>query len=1383
MRYLPSQTPPLKLSSCLILLACAALLTLASDVKAQNEVTGAFEGEVRESIPNGLYQPLPDVEVKFINVNTGVTASDTTDKAGRFYKGLLPPGDYKIEIETRDPDLILLEAPSLQKLFVMRPYSVIPVPITLIRRSATATAQPTPVASAPADTERGDERKTSAEINRTDARRGGIFDEKEVSTLPLGAITLTRSFDELALFLPGVALPPQTQGSISGPGVGQGVGSSGQFSINGIRSRANNFTVDGSDNNDEDIGVRRQGFFSLVPQPVETVQEYQVISLLAPAQYGRNIGGQVNAVSKRGTSGTHGAIFGLINSSQLNAREFFDSANGNGITPLTSGPRFNLPVILNFFQQAPGGVRFPLNVQNQSGGKDALTLGQGGFVLGGPLDEAQGLDKPHHWFYFFSAEGQVLNASKEVNFNVPTLEQRGLFGTGATGFTQDPFTGRTFTQFGSTNLLDIYPLNSNGNAVFSLFPFPNNPQGVYGANTFTQSLPASAQGRILSGRFDGDFSLGGKQQSVAARYNFTQDWRDIPAAGGAIFATIRPRIRTQNFSTYLNSEVSNAVLNQLRLSYGRTRLNFEDVRDPAVGRGGPFGVPNSSILSSLQTGQLLRPLRPLREFIPNAPNDRPPFLTTLPQFVLSGNLIETSASPLNNTACAGRPAPCAVLFSTSNPFGTTRDNYSPTTGQDAIPGLGAIGQVIIGGFSPLGVDVFNFPQRRVNNTYQLADMLTYRTGRHQFAFGADVRRSELNSELPRNSRPLVTFFGGLARLPQGQLFLQSGTRVNDVTAVTPPGTALPNGQRLSFINPIDLAAAAAPTGLFQTINRTDTYINLRYYQLNFFAQDDYRINSHLSLSYGLRYEYNTPARELNRRIENTFNASELALLPGFRNFIDGRTSIYEPDRTDFAPRVGVAYARRLFGEQETIFRAGFGLYYDQILGAVVSQSRNVFPNTLTLNFAGSCGFGSQLRRCEGLRTEGDFPNGSLPFSTLNPNQYQLGGGGLPLVSSGTINTLNPDINLATLINNIQTAFPSPFGLTLPARRLKMPMAEHYSFTVEQPLGPDTVVSVAYVGTQGHRLLRFTTPNLGPNIISIAEAFRPCVSFNSATNICNNPREPFLFGQTYAPGVSLNSNGTFADNGRPVPGVGAVNIFETSANSNYHSLQLQARGRLLRSVQYQAAYTFSRAIDDVSDVFDLAGASSLPQNSFDLGQERGLANFDVRHRFTYNFVLDLPAFNNLGALGHGLFGGWQLASTGQMQTGQPFTVNSLFDVNLDGNLTDRPNTTNGITVTGDRRQPLRLTVEPTSLLAPIGQNGAVGRNTFRAGGILLLNLAAVKNFPVTEKQTLIFRAEVFNLTNRANFGIPIRFLEADHFGEATDTVTPGRRIQFVLKYQF
>ena len=86
-------------------------------------------------------------------------------------------------------------------------------------------------------------------------------------------------------------------------------------------------------------------------------------------------------------------------------------------------------------------------------------------------------------------------------------------------------------------------------------------------------------------------------------------------------------------------------------------------------------------------------------------------------------------------------------------------------------------------------------------------------------------------------------------------------------------------------------------------------------------------------------------------------------------------------------------------------------------------------------------------------------------------------------------------------------------------------------------------------------------------------------------------------------------------------------------------------------------------------------------------------------------------------------------------------------------------------------------------APLGQDGRVGRNTFRAGSYLDTNLAIVKTFRARESRSLVFRTEIFNLIDRANFGVPVRHLEAPGFGRATSTLTPGRRIQFHLKFSF
>lgn len=1290
----------------LVVVLIASLIIIAPGSHAQDTVTGAFEGTVSNSLTG---ERVPGAAVEIILREKNLTINKRSDARGRFYQGLLEPGIYLIRVsaagyQTREV---------IQRLFVSRTGEVVPVPVTLdpvsaaapppsssAATSTTATgttpaATPTPATAATtaltaADTD------IRARTSGTDASRGGSFTEEELVSLPLGATTITRSFDQLTLLLPGVAAAPQTLGGVPGPGVGSGVGTSGQFAVNGLRSRANNFTVDGSDNNDEDIGVRRQGFFALVPQSIESIREYQVITALAPAQFGRNIGAQVNAVSKSGTNDLHGTAYGFFNASQLNSRNPFDTLAANTTTPVRAASGQQVILAPNFVFDdrtlnfaAVGGT--PLTTRFNSGDEDSLTYAAGGFVLGGPVV----CDRT---FFFLSFERQSLNAVQEQSFAVPVIEQRGAFNTGASGIFSDPFTNQaTFAN----------PTTRDGAAIFSLYPFPNNPGGVYGRNTFTNTLPSDARGTILSGKIDDNFRFRDRQQTITGRYNFTQDFRTIPATGEALFSTLRPRVRTQNLSLFYNSELSapdsaNLLFNQVRLSYGRTRLRFDEVRDTE------FQTPSSSSLNM-------------------------PFLLNAP---LLGNI--TLPNVVNNQ----------IVANTGNILLTPlRDaNGQQLSAQDQ---LGAVGQIKLAGFSPIGADVFNFPQRRINNTYQLADELTYRRGAHRFIFGVDTRRTELNSELPRNFRPLITFYGApeVSADTNGRLFF-----TND------------------FVRPIDLAASGAASGFFQTISSgNDATINLRYYQLNFYAQDDFRIRPNLALSFGLRYEYNTPPRETNRQVESSFNDPAISLVPGLARFIDGRERIFDADKNNFAPRVGIVYAPSFLGRgrSATTLRAGYGLFYDQILGAVVSQSRSTFPRFVTLNLAG--GIGNTL-----------FP--FLPLGLANPANNP------DLVQQGSLNLRSNTLTLAqqiALINQLASAngaLPSASGVevTLPARRLETPLAHHYSFSFEHQITSDLAFSAAYVGTKGRNLLRFTTPNLGSNAVLLP--FRFNVAFEGEASQLFVPN---FFGIAIPPGSRIAPTGStqLFTGGRPEPTVGGVSVFDSSARSRYDSLQLQFRGRLRRALQFQLAYTLSKTLDDVSDVFELAGASELPQNSL-TPDEYASANFDARHRFAYNLVYDVPELNTANRFVRAVFGGIQIAGLGRYSTGQPFTVNTYNDVNLDGNITDRLNTTSGIEITGDRRQPLRLTTtNTTSLLAPIGQDGAIGRNTFRAGSILELDMAISKTVRFSESKSLQFRTDVFNFPNRANFGIPQRILESPGFGQATNTVTPGRRIQFAVKFSF
>jgi hypothetical protein len=1254
---------------------------LSGTAKAQDTVTGAFEGKVFNKEDN---TPIPNVIVRFTNQDTNVVNSKRTDNDGKFYQGLLNPGIYIVEVTVKG----FKPFRAIQRLDATRQITVQPLPIPLEPETTVPTTTPspepgkspqptTPPVSQPTKEE---EKGQSVLGGGNDARRYGFFNERQAANLPLGNSTITRTFDELALLLPGVADPPQTIGNGAGPGIGPGVGSAGQFSVNGLRSRANNFTVDGSDNNDEDIGVRRQGFFTLVPQPIESIKEYQIITLLAPAQFGRNIGAQVNAVSKSGGNNIHGSIYGFFNASQLNAPNFFDTRRANSTSQLRASG--NKPVLLN------GG---PLNVTFDSGNEDSFSFGQAGFAFGGPLARDR-------VFYFFSAEYQRQNANVEKSFAVPTVDERGIYRSGATGCTLTISAAGTCT-FTGAGLTPLFPTRTQGDAIFSLFPFPNNPGGVYGANTYTQTIRADAEGGIASGKIDSNFKIKERQQSFTARYNYTQSTQDVPSVDGALFSSVRPFVRTLNISTFLNSELSGPsastpIFNQLRLSYGRTRLNFNEMRDPNTLPSSIFG---------------------------NVP------------FLLNRRYIENVTLP--TCTGAGCTSPANVLYQTSAAFPTTEHR------------LGPIGQVRIAGFSPVGVDVFNFPQRRVNNTYQIADNVSMRVGSHSFVFGADIRKTELNSELPRNSRPLITF-NGVVRF-----------------------SALPQ------LSPVDLAAAGAPSGFFTTLARGDSSIGLRYYQLNFFAQDEWQLDPNLSISFGLRYEYNTVPSEKDNKIERTFNAPELNLVPDLRTFIGNRTRLFEPDRNNFAPRIGIAFSHNFFGNKTTTIRGGTGVYYDQILGSVVSQSRNVFPTFLTLNSASlplSC---LPNNTCPAL-----FPSVVRDLAMINPLTIRVLGN--LLVAPGTLNTVNANQNFNNLVtlfrdfpivNGIGPTGPGGFGFTLPAQDLETALSLQYHVTFEQELPGNMVMSAGYIGTEGQDLLRFTTPNVGPNVLLDPQILTTGAG-NCPFTVPAGGNEPVICGSVLTP--------PFGNVTRPRRTAGSVNFFVSTGISEYHALQLGLSGTFRNQFRHQFNYTLSKAEDDVSDVFDLAGAFALPQSSQTFAGEDGPSGFDARHRFSYSFVYDLPEFKDRSNAYRQLLGGWQIASTGRFRTGQPFTVNTIFDINLDGNLTDRLNNTNGITITGNRQQPLQLTTSNTfSLLGALGRDGSIGRNTFRAGNLLTFDVSVGKSFHIAENTSIKLRMDIFNLTDRANFGIPVRILEAAGFGRATDTVTPGRRVQFALKFVF
>jgi len=1236
--------------------------------KAQTQNTGAIQGRVFEA---GSLAPVPGAAVTVTHEDLGLERTTVTNADGIYFVGILPSGTYKItatrtgyENDTNPDNSIIrnflihitntekADQPPpivLRKASTTAPQPPVTPPVTPPTKPPVATTPPatTPPATTPSTNPPATTQESEAELltNTTNATRGQSFGEHQLLSLPLPGV---RTFDDLAFLAPGVAPPPLAIGKSVGPGIGSGVGTSGQFAVNGLRSRSNNFTIDGSNDNDEEVGVRRQGFTSLVPQSIESVQEFQITTLLPEPQYGRNMGAQVNAVSRSGGANFHGTVYGFLTKDSLRARDPFDFVQSGTKSNLVSNGQ---TVLLN-------GA--PLQVSNFAPKEPAYTRGQYGFVFGGPV-----ISRQTH--FFVSYEHQDIDASQTAHFAVPTVADRGIFQTGDKGFVR--------------NGVSLFPTTDIGDAFFSLFPFPNNPNGPYGGNTFTEVLPASADGSILSGKLDHNLRAFGRDHSLTGRYNFTDDNTILPVTGDALFSSLRALVRTQDLAFSLNSALSTEAANQFRFSWGRTSLGFQEVRDS-------FLIPSGKF--------------PLLPFLLNAPLVRNLTLPGLPPTFSSPSGVDSESS-----------------------LGVDKSGNAT--------GTGPIGQVIVSGYSPIGVDVFTFPQTRANNIFQYADTFIYNLRKHRFTAGVDIRRSQLNSSIDRNSRPLAVFsaaadIGTLVK--QGQLLTNTLANLGSI-----PGFYLGK----------DFVAAGAPTGFYQTLTTvSDPTIRLRFWQHDFFIADQIRLASNLTLTLGLRYELNTVPTEADRRIESTFSAPQIqefeniekkisvdGVFPGsgLETFLAGRSKIYKEDKNNFAPHI--AFAWDPFGNGKTSIRAGYGIYYDQILGAVVSQSRSVFPSFLPTNLAGFV---------QGLNTTNQF---SHPLAATNPQQFAI---------PGTLNTFNPSSSLASgpfspvinfYINSAAfTDFATGPAFVLPAANLQTPYAQHWGLTVEHQFGRDLLVSAAYVGTRGVHLLRASTPNLGLNTTPVVGQLVP------------NGSAPQFIGFNFPP----NQNGKTL---RPFPLLGSITIIDSDANSIYHALQLQSIKRFSHGLQFTAAYTWSHAIDEVSDIFDLEGAKALSQNSLDRRAERGSANFDVRHRFVFSAIWDLPSRKDSFFLD-----GWQLASIGSFQTGQPYSLLFCCDNNLDGNLTDR-----------------------------VGLNfsnpGSTPRNIFRAPGIQTVDLAINKRFKFGERQKLEFRTELFNLFNHENFGIPIHQLFFGNVGGSpalgqkhfVDTRVPMFTAQFALKYSF
>ncbi|HEY5443407.1 MAG TPA: hypothetical protein VIJ87_02840, partial [Pyrinomonadaceae bacterium] len=240
---------------------------------------------------------------------------------------------------------------------------------------------------------------------------------------------------------------------------------------------------------------------------------------------------------------------------------------------------------------------------------------------------------------------------------------------------------------------------------------------------------------------------------------------------------------------------------------------------------------------------------------------------------------------------------------------------------------------------------------------------------------------------------------------------------------------------------------------------------------------------------------------------------------------------------------------------------------------------------------------------------------------------------------------------------------------------------------------------------------------------------------------------------------------------PGTALGNITQVESTGNSSYNAMWLTATQRLSRNLQFNASYTWSKSLDYNS----FSSGGIVGQNSYDLRGDRGLSDFDARHRFVMSALYDLPFRGNQ------FIEGWQLSLIVQSQSGNPINiVTSNSAVNgLTGTL--RPDVTGPVAALGK--------VEgwfDTSVFTPVARFGSLGRNVVIGPTFNNTDFSISKNTRLSENFRLQFRAEFFDIFNHANFGQPGNLVGSPAFGRITNTRFPtgesgsSRQIQFAIK---
>ncbi len=523
----------------------------------------------------------------------------------------------------------------------------------------------------------------------------------------------------------------------------------------------------------------------------------------------------------------------------------------------------------------------------------------------------------------------------------------------------------------------------------------------------------------------------------------------------------------------------------------------------------------------------------------------------------------------------------------------------------------------------------------------------------------------------------------------------------------------------------------------------------RIKEFNYYIQDDIKIRRNLTLNLGFRYEYVRSPKEVRNLVDYGFG----------------------DDQDNFEPRIGFAFspqssgnwlARITGGPGKFVIRGGYGLYHGRLFQTYFSQAgasiRFNPPNAAYLSF-------------------------SSPASVSDPT------GGYVFVPGPPTRRVS---------------------ITQVDPGLGMPYTQQWNLTIERQLPAQMALSVTYNGNRGiglpyyDLLNRAEFPIVAPN--------HPYVSAPNR-GVLMNCIDPNPANTNPGPGcISLAQPRT--DDRRPDPLYSGVFFIRNGSWSYYHALQVTMNKRWSHGLSFQAAYTWGKALDTGSETtytgIDVNAPARGRQGATSM---KAPSLFDTPHRLTINYSYELPFFKKRSPFIRHSLSGWQISGTTSFSAGNPFTVFAGYDVNADGVGGDRPDILDpsilGISVDNGRVDPatgkqISLAQLPASAFLPnastpyasrifrpgLDNLGTLGRNTFRCDGQNNWDMALAKNFLIAENYKLLFRWELYNAMNTAQFYLPTSSAISSVFGRISsqrnnrvDTQTGARYMQFALRFVF